>query len=36
MKIYSPEVYKIALMPKTEEDVQIIYDLIQYFKDNFS
>jgi 3-dehydroquinate dehydratase len=36
MKIYSPDVYKIAVMPKTEDDVQIIYDLTQYFKNNFS
>jgi 3-dehydroquinate dehydratase len=36
MRIYFPEVYKIALMPKTEEDIQIIYDLTEYFKDNFS
>ena len=35
MSKYSPDVYKIALMPKTQDDIKIIYELKDYFKANF-
>ncbi len=35
MKKYNPDVYKIAIIPKTKEDVKIIYDLEKYFQENF-
>lgn len=36
MKKYNPEVYKIAVMPQTPEDVNRIYELAEYFKNHFS
>jgi 3-dehydroquinate dehydratase len=35
MEKYDPEVYKIAMMPKTEEDVNIMYRLTEHFKQNY-
>jgi 3-dehydroquinate dehydratase-1 len=35
MKKFTPDVYKISVMPKTGEDVKKIYDLTFYFKRNF-
>jgi len=35
MKKHNPEVYKIAMMPKIEKDVEIIYKLTDYFKKNY-
>ncbi len=32
---YNPDVYKIAVMPKNKDDIQIIYDLRDYFVDNY-
>jgi 3-dehydroquinate dehydratase len=28
-------VYKIAMIPKSKEDVEIIYELTNYFKENY-
>ena len=36
MSKYSPDVYKIALMPKTQEDIETIYELSDYFKANYT
>lgn len=36
MKTHSPDVYKIAVMPKNENDIEMIYKLSEYFKQNFS
>jgi 3-dehydroquinate dehydratase len=35
MSKYNPDVYKIAVMPKNPDDIQIIYDLRDYFVDNY-
>lgn len=35
MKKYSPDVYKLAIMPKNESDVEIVYRLSNYFKQNY-
>lgn len=35
MSKYNPDVYKIALMPNNEKDVEIIEELWYYFKSNF-
>jgi 3-dehydroquinate dehydratase len=32
MKKYNPQVYKIAVMPNSEKDVEVIYKLVDYFK----
>ncbi len=36
MKKYNPKVYKIAVKPNKEEDVDTIYKLSEYFKENFT
>jgi 3-dehydroquinate dehydratase len=35
MNQYNPDVYKIAMIPKSKEDVEIIYELTNYFKENY-
>lgn len=35
MSMYNPDVYKIAVMPNCEKDVEIMYKLCKYFKDNY-
>jgi 3-dehydroquinate dehydratase type I len=35
MQKYSPEVYKIAVTPENEKDVDIIFKLNKYFLENF-
>lgn len=35
MSIYKPEVYKIAVMPKNSQDINIIYQLQEYFENNY-
>lgn len=32
---YDPDIYKIAMMPKKKKDVKTIYELTQYFKQNY-
>lgn len=35
MKTYNPEVYKIAMMPNTKKDLELIYQLNNFFQSNF-
>ncbi len=36
MKKYNPDVYKIAVMPNIEKDLEVIYELTKHFKDNYN
>jgi len=36
MSMYNPDVYKIAVMPNCEKDVEIMYELCEYFKINYN
>gem|GEM_PF-6079572 len=35
MSKYDPQVYKMALMPNNKDDVKRVYELCDYFKENY-